>query len=114
MSDNEANFVCNEVLGVDYTNPLSLAKGLARAFKNLDIVLFSCGDKGAYVYDEKQDKLYFEDAKKVEVVSTVGAGDCFGATFVTEWLKGADLQSCIKRATEKSAYVVSKKDAVPD
>ena len=114
VSDNEADFVCSKVLGVEYTNPLNLAKSLVQAFKNLKMVLFSCGDKGAYLFDAKQDKLYFEDAKKVDVVSTVGAGDCFGATFVTELLKGADLQSCIKRATEKSAYVVSKQDAIPD
>ena len=114
ISDNEADFVCHEVLGVEYTNPLDLTKGLSQGYKNLKMVLFTCGDKGAYLYDSTQDKMYFEDAKKVEVVSTVGAGDCFGATFVTELLKENDLQNCMQKASEKSAYVVSKQDAIPD
>ena len=114
ISDNEADFVCHEVLGVEWTNPADLAKGLLKGYKNLKIVLFSCGDKGAYAYDVEKDKMYFEEAKKVEVVSTVGAGDCFGATFVTELLKGNDLKKCMQKATEKSAYVVSKQDAIPD
>lgn len=114
VSDNEADFVCRQVLGVEYTNACDFAKSLSQAYTNLKMVLFTCGDKGAYLYDAVQDKMYFEDAKKVRVVSTVGAGDCFGATFVSQWLKGCDLQQCMHIASEKSAYVVSKQDAIPD
>ena len=114
ISDNEADFVCNEVLGVEYANAHDFAKRLSQVFKNLDVVLFTCGDKGAYAYMPKQDKIYFEHAKEVDVVSTVGAGDSFGAVFVVEYLSGTDLQTCLKKASEYSAYVVSKQDAIPD
>ena len=114
ISDNEADFVCNEVLGVEYANAHDFAKRLSQAFKNLEAVLFTCGDKGAYAYMQNQDKIYFEPAKEVDVVSTVGAGDSFGAVFVAQYLSGTDLQVCLKMASEYSAYVVSKQDAIPD
>lgn len=114
VSDNEFEFVSQQVLNERYVNIQQFAKSLSQAYKNLEVVLLTCGDKGAYVYIPQQDQIYFEPAKKVQVVSTVGAGDCFGAVFVTEYIKGNDVQSCLKKATEKSAYVVSKQDAIPD
>jgi len=114
VSDNEVDFVCDEVLGVEYTNACNFAKHLSQRYTNLDVVLFTCGDKGAYAYLSQCGELYFQPAKQVEVVSTVGAGDCFGAVFVPEYMTGGDVHTCLKKATEKSAYVVSKQDAVPD
>jgi len=114
VSDNEFSFVSQQVLGERYSNVQQFAKSLSQAYKNLEVVLLTCGDKGAYAYRPQQDQMYFEPAKKVEVTSTVGAGDCFGAVFVTGYLGGKSVQSCLQKATEKSAYVVSKQDAVPD
>ena len=71
-------------------------------------------DKGAYAYMPAKDEMFFEPAKKVQVVSTVGAGDSFGAVFVAQYLSGTDLQVCLKMASEYSAYVVSKQDAIPN
>ena len=113
VSDNEFEFVSQQVLGERYVNLQQFAKSLSQAYKNLEVVLLTCGDKGAYAYIPQQDQIYFEPAKKVQVVSTVGAGDCFGAVFVVEYIKGNDLQKCLQKATEKSEYVVSKQDAVP-
>lgn len=114
VSDNEFDFVSQQVLNKRYANIQQFAKNLSQAYKNLEVVLLTCGDKGAYAYMPQRDQIYFEPAKKVQVVSTVGAGDCFGAVFVTEYLTGNDVQVYLQKASEKSAYVVSKQDAVPD
>ena len=45
---------------------------------------------------------------KVAVVTTVGAGDCFNATFIASHLAGQSLQSCAERATAAAAIKVSR------
>ncbi|MBR2372431.1 MAG: carbohydrate kinase [Clostridia bacterium] len=114
VSDNEFEFVSQQVLNERYVNIQQFAKSLSQAYKNLEIVLLTCGDKGAYAYMPAKDEMFFEPAKKVQVVSTVGAGDSFGAVFVAQYLSGTDLQVCLKMASEYSAYVVSKQDAIPN
>jgi sugar/nucleoside kinase (ribokinase family) len=45
-------------------------------------------------------------------VSTVGAGDSYSATFLVEYLKGNDILDCMKKASNVSAHVVSKRGAI--
>ena len=58
----------------------------------------------------KNQKVHKESAPKVEVASTVGAGDSFGATFICEYFKTNDIEKSLKKATEISAFVVSKNE----
>ncbi len=99
------------------SNTTDLSKRLilvSREFKNLEIILYTCGENGAYVYEKSKNKVYFHPAKKVEVVSTVGAGDSFGAVFLTEYLKGESVDICLGKATERSAKVVACEEAIPN
>jgi fructokinase len=50
----------------------------------------------------------------VQAVSTVGAGDSFAAAFLTRYLNGKDILSCMQFAAKVSAFVVSETGAVPD
>lgn len=93
----------------DYANACEVVKN---AFANLEVVIVTCGSKGAYATNGEG--VQFCPAIKTEVVSTVGAGDSFGAVFLTEYLKGKSVKECLALATERSAYVVSKKEAIPD
>ena len=45
----------------------------------------------------------------VEEVDPTGAGDCFGATFVTEWLRGAAPEAALRFANAAGARAVTKK-----
>ena len=49
----------------------------------------------------------------MEVVSTVGAGDSFGAAFLATYLCTKDIGAALQRAVEVSAFVVAHKEAVP-
>ena len=80
--------------------------------KNIDIVLLTCGDKGAYAYESKNKKLYYQKAIKVEVVSTVGAGDSFGACFLYNYLENKSIEECLLKAAHRSAKIVSQMQAI--
>ena len=107
ISDEEMHFV-TDACG------LKELDDIAEKYNNLEFILFTQGESGATVYDCKNKKTYFENAPKVEVASTVGAGDSFGATFICEYFKTNDTEKSLKKATEISAFVVSKKEAIPE
>lgn len=112
VSEAEMQYLQDEVLNVSSTRE-AITK-LSKEYQNIEQLILTCGDNGAYVYCLKEEKVYYEPAKKVTVVSTVGAGDCFGANYLVNYLKGESVQTCLKISAEKSAYVVSKKETVPD
>ena len=107
ISDEELHFV-TDVCG------LKELEDIAEKYSNLEFILLTQGENGATVYDCKNKKTYTENAPKVEVKSTVGAGDSFGATFICEYFKTNDTKKSLKKATEISAFVVSKKEAIPE
>lgn len=84
-----------------------------QSYKNLELILFTKGEKGATVY--QKDGTCVEIAPcPAKVASTVGAGDSFGAAFLTSYLSGASILDAGNRAARISAFVVSKKEAVPE
>ena len=68
---------------------------------------------GALVYDAETGRTYRREAKAVDVVSTVGAGDSFGAAFLVTYLRAGDMEAALQKAVEISAFVVAHKEAVP-
>ena len=107
ISDEELHFV-TEACG------LKELEDIAEIYKNLEFILLTQGENGATVFDCKNKKEYSQKAPKTKVASTVGAGDSFGATFICEYFKTNDIQKSLKKATEISAFVVSKKEAIPE
>ena len=86
---------------------------LFEAYPNLTLILYTKGENGATVY-QKDGTLVEIPPVKTQVVSTVGAGDSFGASFLTSYLNGASLSDAGALAARISAFVVSKKEAVPE
>ncbi len=113
ISDEELPIVL-ETLGMDKnTDTQTAAKLLSERFANLEYILITLGAKGSFCYS-CADKIFdLCEAPNVAVVSTVGAGDSFGATFLVGYSKGKSLPECLKKASEISAFVVTKTEAVP-
>jgi len=71
-------------------------------------VVLKKGDKGAEGLTKDGERASFP-AHKVDVLDPTGAGDCFCATFVTLWAKGAfSFAEAMRRATAAGALAVTK------
>ena len=103
-----------DVIGETSNDNIKCAETLSDSFKNLKIIIITRGEKGSIVFDALSKKTYEQDGKRVEVVSTVGAGDSFSASFMAKYIKTKDIEKSLKLATEISGFVVSKKDAIPE
>ncbi|MBQ2614190.1 MAG: hypothetical protein IJB80_02530 [Clostridia bacterium] len=86
---------------------------IADTFEQIKLILVTRGEKGACCYDCEKKVLISCDAEPTEVVSTVGAGDSFGATFLATYFQGKPIQECLETAAKVSAFVVAHKEAIP-
>ncbi len=78
---------------------------------NLRMLILTCGINGSYVFTPGN--ISFQPTPKVEVADTVGAGDSFTAAFIAGILKGKSVAEAHAKAVRTSAYVCSKKGAMP-
>lgn len=113
ISDEELPIVTSIALDkkMDY---IKAAQELSTAFKNLKLVIITRGEKGSYLFDNKSKSSLSCNAIKIDVVSTVGAGDSFGAAFLYHYLNGERLDECLNFAAKISAFVVSNPAAIPE
>lgn len=112
ISDEEGHFL--EEMELIPKNETPFAERVLNTFPNLKQVVYTLGKNGSEVFDRKTAALYQSGLPpKVEVVSTVGAGDCFGATYIHYIMQGASVEEAIKQATLRSNIVVAHKEAIP-
>ena len=78
---------------------------------NLKMLILTCGVNGSYVFTPG--KVSFQPTPKVEVEDTVGAGDSFTAAFIASILKGKSVEEAHATAVRTSAFVCTKKGAMP-
>ena len=72
------------------------------------IAVVTNGAEGVYATDGK--KIYFHPSLDVDVVSTLGAGDSFGSTFVAQLLDGKPIEQAIQAGIINSASVIQYLD----
>jgi sugar/nucleoside kinase (ribokinase family) len=73
--------------------------------RNIKAIVVKRGDKGASYYDK--DTQIDLDSYRVEEVDPTGAGDCFGAAFVTFWLQGMNPADALRYANAAGARAVT-------
>ena len=111
--DEELQLRTLDLYNPNNASPKSICKAICEEYKQIKYIIFTRGEKGAFIYCAKSKKYFTKRAKSVKVVSTVGAGDSFIASWVTSYLCGKTPKVSTKLATELSGYVVSKKEAIP-
>ena len=112
ISEEELPFVTETLLGTILPTEEAIKK-LVEKYKQIKLLLLTCGANGAFCYDLRKSKKYYCSAQSATVVSTVGAGDSFGAAFLSEYYKTGDIPSALTLASKISAFVVSNKEAIP-
>ncbi len=78
---------------------------------NLKMLILTCGINGSYVFTPGS--VSFLPTPQVEVADTVGAGDSFTAAFIANILKGKTVPEAHSLAVRTSAFVCTKKGAMP-
>ena len=112
ISDEEGPFL--EEMGLIAKGEEHFAKRVSAAYPNLKQIIYTLGKEGSEVYDKATQTLTSSGRPpEVEVVSTVGAGDCFGATYLSSIMQGETIAEAIKKATLRSNIVVANKEAIP-
>lgn len=92
---------------------VAIAKAICQKFKQIKILIITLGKDGSYLYSAENDKEYRQASIGDKVVSTVGAGDSFAASWLTMYLNGNTIEDCLKTASEVSGFVVANLGAVP-
>ena len=81
---------------------IEICRHLLKAY-NLKIVMETKGAAGSYIFANGETS--YLETPKVQVVSTVGAGDSFTGSFVASLLLGKNLRQAHQKAVEVSAQV---------
>lgn len=100
------------VLKIDGTNE-EICKKLKQKHPQLKLIIVTLDCDGSFVFDCAGDRFYYSEKPNVKVISTVGAGDSFSACFLYNYLSGADVQTCLARASAMANYVITQLGAVP-
>ena len=103
------------VLGIPLgTSHEEFARMAAQRYGRLACIIVTLGADGAFVLDCRDQEEYRSGSAAVEVVSTVGAGDSFSAAFLSKYMGGCSVETCLAHAVKVAGFVVSRFDAVPD
>jgi sugar/nucleoside kinase (ribokinase family) len=68
------------------------------------IIVVTNGAEGVYACD--QQTIYFHPSIKIDIVSSIGAGDAFGSCFVAELNSNASLEDALRAGIINSASVI--------
>lgn len=101
------------LIGISSASEKSVAETLAEQFPQLKLIIVTLGADGSFAYISKEKKFVSCCAKKVDAVSTVGAGDSFSAAFTAKYLQNTPVSDCLEFASKISAFVISNKATVP-
>lgn len=114
ISDEELPVVAKAIVGEGEHDTDRVVAAIKEKFPNVKRMILTCGAEGSAVYDLKTGAICRCDAVRTKVVSTVGAGDSFCATFIVNYLQGVDTMTALQKASKISAWVVSQEGAIPD
>ena len=114
ISDEEAPLLekFDIMRGISFSDARAAFIEIFDRYPNIKTVLYTKGANGSEVHT-REEQIDIAPVK-VEAVSSVGAGDSFGASWLTAMLGGATYEDAARLAAKVSAFVVSRTEAVPE
>lgn len=110
INDEELEVVAR-LMGKEHLPEADFCRHLLETYA-LEMVILTMGSSGSKVYT--RDGVSFVKAEKVDVVSTVGAGDAFTGVFISSLLSGKSVPAAQKLATRAAAFVCRHAGAMPE
>ncbi len=110
LNEEELPVITN-LFGYQLAGEEVLCRRLMRAYK-LKMMILTKGVHGSWIL--WKDGKTFQGTPKVKVVSAVGAGDAFTGSFIGSFLNGASIQEAHETAVKVSAFVCTRKGAMPE
>ena len=114
ISDEELPVIAKSILGEGEHKQDDVIAYIGKTFRNVKLLVLTCGGDGSVCYNFQTGEVTPCQAVKTKVVSTVGAGDSFCATFLVNYLNGVSIPEALAKASKISAYVVSQEGAIPE
>lgn len=74
--------------------------------EKIKIIVVTAGKNGGNLYSQGQQLAY--DLKKIRAVEETGAGDAFGAGFISAYILGHELPTCLEWGKKNAASVVQQ------
>ncbi len=96
--------------GLGALDDCAAAERILKIFR-LKYLILTLGEKGSLIFG--QDFRLSQKATETDIVDTVGAGDCFTATFIAAVSSGQAPQAAAQRAADAAAKVCATKGAFP-
>jgi fructokinase len=110
INEEELNVISN-ILKISGSKK-ELIKTIHKKF-NLRLLILTCGENGAYIL--RNNELSFKKPPKINnIISTVGAGDCFTSVVVMGYLNNNSLDEINEQANLLASFVCTQNSAVPE
>jgi fructokinase len=113
ISDEELPMV-TDLLGICEKEIESTVLSISEKFENIEIIVVTLGERGSVACDCKKKEFFKQNAIPAILVSTVGAGDSFGATLLVSMHKKDPIEKSLFKASSVSSFVVSETGALPE
>lgn len=102
----------SELLDLEAPTPTELARIVINQF-GLNTVLITLGERGVLAVNALGKECLIPGIP-IQVVDTIGSGDCFAAGFVYSYLQGAPLEECCHFGNLIGALNATKKGGMPN
>lgn len=90
-----------------------LLEKIASKYPNIRLILRTLGQNGSEIFETPSGRMIRIPAvSNPHPISTVGAGDSYGAAFLSAYLDGRPIEECGILASETSSYVVGLRGAI--
>jgi sugar/nucleoside kinase (ribokinase family) len=88
------------------TGATNTEEAIRRLATEVPVVVVKLGDKGAIAV--RGGERFVSPAVKIDVVDAVGAGDSFDAGFLSQYIRGADLETCLAYGNIAGAFSATR------
>ncbi len=95
-------FFPNDQEAMNIAGSDNIEDAMAILTKHCNMVIVTCGSKG--VTGQCGDVVFHAKGLRIDIKDAVGAGDTFNSGFLSEYLKGSDIESCVKAGIHSSAF----------